>query len=69
MNVAKDIENKITVSLCPTCNRKLRTLDTRPHLVYGFATVKRRRVCNKCDFKISTVEIPSSLGDDIFVEE
>ena len=61
-------ENKITVSICPHCNSKLRAADTRANIAYGFATVKRRRACKNCDFKISTVEVPETLANDIFKE-
>ena len=62
------MENKITVSICPHCNSKLKVMDTRANFVYDFATVKRRRKCKNCDFKISTIEIPELLVNDIFKE-
>tara|TARA_R110000765_G_scaffold337261_1_gene427589 strand:- start:112 stop:303 length:192 start_codon:yes stop_codon:yes gene_type:complete len=59
----------ITASHCPKCNEKLKVINSRKHSDYGFLTVKRRRACFFCDFKISTIEISLEIGNQIFIEE
>lgn len=59
----------LSVSHCPHCIKKLDIIDSRPHFAYGFPTVRRRRVCKTCDFKITTIELPIELGNDIFKNE
>lgn len=59
----------ITASHCPKCNEKLKVINSRKHSDYGFLTVKRRRACLLCDFKISTIEISLAISDQIFIEE
>ena len=59
----------LAVTHCPECRKKLQALDARPHVRYGFQTVKRRRVCKPCNFRISTIELPITIGDDVFLEE
>ena len=59
----------LAVTHCPDCNKKLQAKDSRPHTIYGFPTVKRRRVCPSCDFRISTIELPITIGNDVFLEE
>ena len=58
-----------SISHCPDCLHKLITWDSRPHVRYGFQTVKRRRVCKPCNFRISTIELPITIGNDVFLEE
>ena len=61
----------LAVTHCPNCKGrvKLQAKDSRPHEAYGFPTVKRRRVCKKCNFRITTIEIPISIGDEVFEED
>ena len=59
----------LSVSHCPHCVRKLEVIDSRPHFAYGFPTVRRRRACTKCDFKITTIELPIELGNEIFEDD
>lgn len=59
----------IAVTHCPHCNIKLQTKQSRAHHVYGFPTMKRRRSCPKCDFKISTIELPLEIGNEVFAED
>jgi transcriptional regulator NrdR family protein len=61
----------IAVSHCPHCDGyiKLQTKQSRAHHVYGFPTVKRRRSCPRCDFKISTIELPLEIGNEVFAED
>ena len=59
----------LATSHCPNCKTKMTTVDSRPHLLYGFPTIRRRRKCLTCDFRISTVELPVSLTDEIFQED
>jgi len=59
----------LAVTHCPNCKKKLQAKASRPHTVYGFPTVKRRRVCQSCDFRISTIELPIDVGNSIFNEE
>jgi len=61
----------LAVTHCPNCNGrvKLRTKDSRPHEAYGFPTVKRRRTCHKCNFRITTIEMPISIGNEVFEED
>jgi len=58
-----------SISHCPDCNHKLRTLDSRPHIRYGFQTIKRRRKCAKCNYRSVTVELPIELANQIFEED
>ena len=58
-----------SLSNCPTCNHKLMTWDSRPHNGYGYATIKRKRKCVYCEYRIVTVEIPIELGNSIFLED
>jgi len=61
----------LAVTHCPECKGrvKLQSKDSRCHEIYGFPTMKRRRVCGICDFRITTIEIPISIGDEVFLEE
>ena len=60
----------LAVSHCPKCHdQKLQAKDSRPHIAYGFRTIKRRRACPICNFKISTIELPITIGNDVFLEE
>ena len=54
---------------CPGCRIKLQTKDSRPYDAYGFATVRRRRVCELCGFRVSTVELQVEVADSVFTEE
>ena len=59
----------LNCTTCPSCGTKLRTKDSRPHDVYGFATVRRRKVCGSCSFRLSTVEVQVAVADSLFMEE
>ena len=60
----------LSVSHCPKCHdQKLQAKDSRPHIGYGFPTIKRRRVCPICNFRITTIELPLDVGNSIFEEE
>ncbi len=61
----------LAVTQCPKCKGivKLQAKDSRSHTVYGFPTIKRRRVCLKCNFRITTIEIPISIGNEVFEED
>jgi len=59
----------ISVSHCPTCKTKLQARDSRMHSAYGFLTIKRRRACQNCDFRVTTIELPLEVGDDTFKEQ
>jgi len=59
----------ISVSHCPTCKTKLQARDSRRHIAYGFITIKRRRVCKTCNFRVTTIELPLDVGNSIFKEE
>ena len=63
------MNNNISVSHCPDCKKRLKTINSRAHITYGFPTIRRRRACVFCDFRISTVELPSDIGDSIFAED
>jgi len=39
------------------------------HSAYGFLTIKRRRACQNCDFRVTTIELPLEVGDNTFKEE
>jgi len=63
----------LAVTHCPSCKEldlpvKLVTKDSRAHFEYGFRTVKRRRICLKCNFKITTIELPITVGNEVFGE-
>ena len=57
------------VTYCPKCKVKMQSVDSREHTAYGFPTMKRRRACTKCSFRITTIELPIDLGDSIFEDE
>ena len=61
----------LAVTHCPNCKGrvKLQSKDSRPHEAYGFSTMRRRRVCIKCDFRITTIELPITIGNEVFSEE
>ncbi len=54
---------------CPDCGTKLQTKDSHPHDTYGFATVRRRKVCGSCGFRVSTVELQVTVADSLFMKE
>ena len=56
----------IIASHCPDCNKKLKVINSRQFDDYGFLTIKRRRVCKHCDFKIFTIEIQKEITDEMF---
>lgn len=56
------------VSECPNCLRKMKTICTSPHTAFGFPTNKRRKACDKCDYRTTTLEIPFELGLRIYDE-
>jgi len=47
----------------------MKTINSREHTIYGFSTIRRRRACVFCDFRISTVELPLDIGDSVFAED
>jgi|TARA_R110001632_G_scaffold159896_1_gene278114 transcriptional regulator NrdR family protein len=59
----------LAVTHCPKCHKKLQAKDSRPHTAYGFPTVKRRRVCLICNFRITTIELPILIGNEVFEED
>lgn len=63
----------LCVSHCPHCvpqnQRKLEVIDSRAHFSYGFPTVRRRRACTKCDFRVTTIELPIKIGNEIFKDD
>mgnify|MGYP003109153206 CR=1 FL=1 len=61
----------LAVTHCPNCKGRVRlqSKDSRLHEAYGFPTMKRRRVCRVCDFRITTIELPISIGNEIFEED
>jgi len=54
---------------CPRCGTKMRTQDSRPHDAYGFSTVRRRKVCGSCGFRVSTVEVHAAVAHTLFAED
>jgi transcriptional regulator NrdR family protein len=60
---------ELAASHCTNCKTKMKAYDSKPHLHYGFSTIRRRRKCLTCDFRINTVELPESLADEIFQED
>ena len=58
-----------SISHCPDCLHKLITWDSRPHIGYGFQTIKRKRKCGVCNFRSVTVELPIDLAHSIFEED
>jgi transcriptional regulator NrdR family protein len=62
-------EEHLNCSLCPNCAGKLRTASSRQHLAFGFTTVKRRKICPECDYRIFTIELPAAVADDVFRQE
>tara|TARA_R110000851_G_scaffold295787_1_gene450777 strand:+ start:745 stop:939 length:195 start_codon:yes stop_codon:yes gene_type:complete len=63
------MNNNISVSHCPNCKKRMKTINSREHTMYGFSTIRRRRACVFCDFRISTVELPLDIGDSVFAED
>ena len=60
----------LAVSHCPKCrHEKLQAKDSRPHMAYGFPTIKRMRGCPSCNVIITTIELPITIGNDVFLEE
>jgi len=60
---------KLSSSYCPHCrNEKLAAKDSRAHSAFGFLTTKRRKVCPSCDFRVTTIELPLHLAEEIFQE-
>ena len=41
---------------CPDCGGETAVTDSRPTVVHGFSTTKRRRQCSECDTRFTTVE-------------
>jgi len=64
-----DVMQQISISNCPNCKKKTKIPDSREHILYGFATVRRRRSCLYCDFKVSTIEITLEMANQIFKED
>lgn len=48
---------------CPKCSGKMETRDSRPTTHRGAPSVRRRRHCVKCRYRITTFEIQDT-GDD-----
>ncbi len=42
---------------CPHCGLPTDVKDSRPALVYGFTTMRRRRACTSCSSRHTTIEI------------
>jgi transcriptional regulator NrdR family protein len=60
---------KLSSSYCPNCaGVKLASKDSRAHFAFGFPTTKRRKVCPSCDFRVTTIELPLHLAEEIFQE-
>lgn len=45
---------------CQKCGGRMQCIDTRPSLFRGRQSVSRRRVCEKCGWRFSTVEVSKS---------
>ena len=60
---------KLSSSYCPNCaGVKLASKDSRAHFAFGFPTTKRRKVCPSCDYRVTTIELPLHLAEEIFQE-
>ena len=60
------INDEITHSVCPNCNRKsVRVIDSRPSLQLGYHCIRRRRFCVVSEHKYSTYELPVEILDTI----
>tara|TARA_R110000823_G_scaffold231235_5_gene357955 strand:- start:11 stop:205 length:195 start_codon:yes stop_codon:yes gene_type:complete len=61
----------LAVMECPDCKGlvRLQAKESRTHTAYGFPTMKRRRICPECNFRITTIELPILLANDIFAED
>ena len=72
LEVAKQTDQDhmfLPVSHCPECKGKMQTIDSRLYFNFGFPTIRRRRYCDKCEFRVTTIEIPFDMAKDIFNEE
>lgn len=50
--------NRVT---CPTCGGNMTYVkDSRPHEFHGLWVIRRRRDCDKCGTRHTTVEIPEA---------
>jgi|TARA_R110000744_G_scaffold169083_1_gene286891 hypothetical protein len=56
------------VTHCPNCLTKMKTMCTSPHHAFGFPTNKRRKRCDACDYRTTTIEIPFEIGLRIYEE-
>jgi transcriptional regulator NrdR family protein len=51
---------------CPVCSGRLDIKDSRPTVVEGLATVRRRRHCRECKGRLTTYEIVD--GRELFLQ-
>ena len=54
---------------CPKCGEKMKAVDSRSHTAFGFATVRRRRLCSKCNVRVSTLEVIAEVAEDVFADD
>lgn len=49
----------VTSLTCPTCGAEVKgTTDSRQWMYHGHRAIKRRRPCNKCGERMTTIELP-----------
>ena len=58
--------NNTTTSFCPICVKSTSSnvKDSRPTKYSGHEVIRRRRTCEECGGKFTTLELPASLLDD-----
>jgi len=58
--------NKTAETFCPLCGSDTMQVvkDSRPTTYADHSVVRRRRVCEGCNGKFSTIELPTMLLDD-----
>ncbi len=57
---------KSTTAFCPVCTKDapLTVKDSRRSSYSGHAVIRRRRKCERCNGKFTTLELPTVLLDD-----
>jgi transcriptional regulator NrdR family protein len=56
---------------CPVCGpgTRVRTVDSRPHVVGNTRTVLRRKECTRCRARYSTAELPFTLAKEVLSDD
>ena len=52
-----------------TCGKKMMVYNARPRVIGGYRVFCRRKKCVGCGIRISTVEMPADIANDVLRDD